>query len=138
MKSSSHYTRLTFMIVGFLLSTCALAGGEIGGKGDAKAIEVANLPHFCWSQYIDDLPPDAEYRIVGCGVFTNHYCWGLVKLYRAKKLLGENKKKHQLLLGAKGDAIYTLNGMKNYPACAIRSHVETTLAQINAMLGTAK
>ena len=62
MKSSIQYMRLIFVIVGLLLSECALAAC-CGEKGDAKAAEVAVLPHFCWTQYIDDPSLGAEFRI---------------------------------------------------------------------------
>jgi hypothetical protein len=135
MKSANPLMRLGPVIAGLLLSTSAFAQGY---KGEAKATEVALLPHFCWAQYMDDPPPGDEFRISksACGSLMNHYCPGLVLLDRATKPYGTKSKgeKRQNLVRAKESVVYTLKGMANYPACPIRSHVETTLARINALL----
>ena len=134
MKSPCLDMRLALIIFGFLLSMPAFGQGQ---KGNATAIEIAMLPKFCLSEYLDNLPAGPEYRIEGCGVTTNHYCWGLVKLNRAKKAKTKNEKR-QNLERARVDTFYTLNSMKDYPACAIRPHVDATLAQIEGMLRAIK
>ena len=106
-------------------------------KYKAAAVEVVQLPQFCWAQYMDNMN-GPQYTISPklCGVFMNHYCPGLVDLIRARNSLGSTAKlKERLahLRSAENNTGYTLRGMKDYPHCPIRSHVEATAAEIVKM-----
>lgn len=98
----------------------------------ASALELAQLPKFCWSQYMDIKGP--EYEIRDCGVRMNHYCPALQDLMRANKALGKPEERRRHLVLARRETLYTVNGMKDYPACPIRAHVEGTLRQIEGAL----
>ena len=98
------------------------------------AIEVTMLPKFCWGQFNPSLPKTPEFTIQGCGVYMNHYCYGLVSLQRLRKPGLPDYVKRDLLRYAKSTTEYTVNGMKNYPQCYLRSEVETTLMKVNAWL----
>ena len=109
------------------------ADSAIATKYKAPASEVALLPRFCWGQYMENVD-GPEYEIRDCGVYTNHYCDGLLELARAQKTFGNRNARIQHLQRAKQNTLYTLNGISAYPSCAIRSHVETTLIQVNEQL----
>ena len=110
-----------------------VAGTAAPTKYSAPASEVALLPRFCWAQYMEGVD-GPEYDIQGCGVLTNHYCDGLRELAKAQKTFGNKGARIQHLQRAKANTLYTLNGIAPYPSCAIRSHVETTLKNVNEQL----
>lgn len=107
-------------------------------KYKAAASEVVQLPQFCWAQYMDNAQgPQYSISPKLCGVLTNHYCPGLVALIRAKKSLGSTAKLKERLANlreAEKDTGYTLRGIKDYPHCPIRSHVEATAVEVQKML----
>jgi len=121
------------------LLSCALALAATATVGhgqthkDIGAAEIAQLPPFCWEQYIKGVS-GPQYRIGrDCGPATNHYCPGLVELMRAKRSL-DARKRLSYLQKAKHQTLYTLKGIERYPACSIRNHVEKTLNEVNALL----
>ena len=117
-----------------LMSNATFAGNS--GNWKAERGEVINLPRFCWAQYLDDvhgpefsMPP----RNI-CGPGMNHYCPGLLDLMDAKRSVGSKSKERKgHLYRAKKRTLYTLRAMEKYPQCPIRSHAESTLAEIEAM-----
>ena len=121
-----------------LLISLVLVTAPVVGQEKATDLEIAQLPKFCWEQMGSKVAKGPAFRIPkGCGPGMNHYCPGLVQLVRAKHQL---KKSASLsLLGrAEGAAKYTLEWMQGYPNCAIRSHVEATLAEIRSLQLKAK
>ena len=101
----------------------------------AEPAIVAQLPKFCWQQYMDGVSgPGYFIDPKDCGWGMNHYCQGLVELYRARKTFGDRNKRLHHLQVAQGSTQYTITAMKNYPACSIRGHVEKTMAEINGYL----
>ena len=48
------------------------------------AVEIAQLPPFCWMQFEVPNVKGEEFRIRDCGVAANHYCPALIFLIRAK------------------------------------------------------
>jgi hypothetical protein len=100
------------------------------------AIEIAQLPRFCWAQmHVPDVK-GPEFNLPqpsDCGWSTNHYCLGLVDLIRAKH--AANKGQRMTLLGlADADTRYTERAIKDYPSCSLREHVETSRTEINHLL----
>jgi hypothetical protein len=114
--------------------TDAAAQGQLPpGEGHrASAVEAAQLPKFCWGQYVDAKGP--EYGIQGCGPGMNHYCWGLVEQLRANKTIGNQKLRIAYLQRAKGNTLYTMRAMEKYPTCPLRPHVENTYQQVQTSL----
>jgi hypothetical protein len=101
----------------------------------AEAMEIAQLPHFCWAQYLDNVSgPEYSIDRNDCGVGMNHYCPGLVQLMRAKRSFGDRNKRLGYLKGAKGETLYTVKAMRGFPGCSLRGHVEKTLNEINGYL----
>jgi len=118
-----------------VIGLAVMAGFSIAAKYSAPASEIAMLPHFCYAQYVDNVS-GPEYTIHDCGPIVNHYCPALLELQRAQKAIGVKKKGERLqhLQVAKRDTLYTLNGIKGFPNCPIRQHVESTLMQVNTLL----
>jgi hypothetical protein len=128
----SYWHRSLFCVV--LLCTAAVSAyGQT--HRDIKAVEIAQLPPFCWEQYLDGVS-GPQYRIdtQTCGPFVNHYCPGLVELMRAKASTGHSKKRLHHLKKAQHETLNTLRGLEKYPACSIRRHAENTLNEISALL----
>lgn len=104
-------------------------------KYKASATEVAQLPRFCWAQYMDNVKgPGYEIPVKSCGYITNHYCPALVELIRANKSFADRGVRKQHLMVVRKETLYTLNGIKDFPACPIRAHVESTLKQVDTSL----
>lgn len=134
-----RFRRIRFCVLALLASlafpaTVAYAQRQLPpGEGHrASAVEATQLPKFCWSQYLDVKGP--EYSISGCGVYMNHYCWGLVELLRANKTFGNQPLRINYLKAARANTIYTIKGMEQYPSCWLRPHVENTYKQVEAAL----
>lgn len=95
--------------------------------------EAALTPKFCWKQFMGPkfsgpgyyIPPET------CGVYTNHYCPGLIDLNRANRAIGDEGRRRAELLSARENTLYTLRGTKDYPHCPIRAHAEATLRVID-------
>ena len=52
---------------------------------NVTAVEIAQLPRFCWGQLQVPNANGDEFRIRDCGPAANHYCSGLIYLVRAKR-----------------------------------------------------
>ena len=102
---------------------------------DVTALEVAQLPPFCWSQLMEGVSgPQYSIDRKSCGSGTNHYCGGLIDLLRARKSFDNDKARLKYLSSAKSRTTYTLNHIAKYPGCYIRRHVEATLREIEGRL----
>jgi hypothetical protein len=55
-------------------------------------------------------------------------------LVRAKRIVGDKKKKVANLKIAQGATRYTMSGIEKFPNCSIRSHVNNTWNEVNMML----
>ena len=125
--------RLALVSAGLLIVPIVPGNGHAKYKADPVAI--AQLPHFCWAQYMDNVSgPEYQIDPRDCGWGMNHYCPGLIKLIEAKRSFGDRRKRLGYLQVAKEDTLYTLRAMKDYPACSLRGHVEKTLNEINGYL----
>lgn len=114
------------------------AGVSRAGPPDYRptVVEAMLLPKFCWKQFLGEKFSSPQYSIPRktCGPFVNHYCPGLVDLNRANRVISNEAKKRADLQRAKVNTLYTLRGIKKFPHCPIRGHVETTLRVINDQL----
>jgi hypothetical protein len=103
------------------------------GQQNISAVEIAQLPRFCWAQLnVPDAAGD-DFRIRDCGPAANHFCSALIYMLRAK---ANPKKQFKLdLLGhADVDVRYTERAIADYPKCSIREDVAATRAQLNSLL----
>jgi hypothetical protein len=105
-----------------------------GAGWRASAVEAAQLPKFCWGQYLGAKGPEYEIPTADCGWGMNHYCYGLVELLRANKSFGDRNLRIAYLKNALDDTIYTMHAMEKFPTCRLRSHVENTYQQVQTSL----
>jgi hypothetical protein len=95
------------------------------------------MPLFCWGECSDSIS-GPQYRIDrshgACGPGSNHYCFAVLHLVRAKRTVGDKKKKVTYLRVARDQTRYTKEGIEKFPNCSIRDHVNNTWNEVNAML----
>ena len=117
-----------------LLSLLAVAADAYGQTNmNVKAVEIAQMPRFCWAQLAVPNANGDEFRIHDCGYAANHYCGALVSLIRAKHSANKAERLDLVRL-ADTDVAYTERGIKDYPKCSIREHVDATRAEVNNLL----
>jgi hypothetical protein len=110
----------------------APASGQTAST-NATAVEIAQLPTFCWAQFGVPNTDGDQFRMQACGPGANHYCGALIQLIRAKH--APNKSARLDLVGhADADVAYTERAIKDYPQCSIREHVAGTRAEVNSLL----
>jgi hypothetical protein len=97
----------------------------------ATVEEALALPRFCWNQYLGYEGP--EYSLPPrqvCGVYTNHYCPGLIALNRANRAVNDNAKR-RWLAASRGEFQYTVRHTTKYPDCPLRIDAQSKLRQID-------
>jgi hypothetical protein len=97
------------------------------------AVELAQLPTFCWAQMEVPNAVGTQFTINDCGPGANHYCPGLVWLLRGKNPTKYGKPL-PWLQHADVDIAYTERSIKDYPNCSIRGHVAASRASVNNLL----
>jgi hypothetical protein len=113
-----------------VLVAVSLAAFDANGQQYPTALELAQMPRFCYSQFQVPNATGREFRIEDCGPGMNHYCSGLMYVIRAKAVVGNKKARMDLLGHAATDIQYTENAMKDYPQCPLREHVAASKAQV--------
>jgi hypothetical protein len=97
------------------------------------ALEIAQLPKFCYDQYVDtSLSRNPEYSITAaCGIGMNHFCPGLLNLMRAQKgTLSRDSRRGHLRQG-KENVEYTVVRM---PAnCRYRDDVNAAMVRVQTL-----
>jgi hypothetical protein len=103
------------------------------GQQNITAVEIAQLPRFCWAQLNVPGATGDDFRIRDCGPAANHFCSGLIYMIRAR---GNVKKQTRLdLLGhADVDVRYTEKAIADYPKCSIREDVANARAEVNNLM----
>jgi hypothetical protein len=123
--------------VAALLLTCAPPDAfAVEADTRPSAIEIAQLPQFCWHHYNVpnavgpefDMPPPKL-----CGYGMNHYCNGLVALIRAKHAVGRGERL-SMLGAARQNILYTEGAIQAYPECPIHDHVAASKAEVDHLL----
>ena len=132
MASSECLRKLTLLSCMALLS--AAPGLTEAAKYKAPAMDVLQLPQFCWSQYMDNVKgPQYEIPSATCGWGMNHYCPALAELRSSQRTHNRAEKIGKLKV-VRHEIEYTITAMKDFPSCPIRQHVENTRLQVNGML----
>lgn len=92
-------------------------------ENKAPPDEVAQLPRYCWQQYVDGSLGGYEFSIPNksCGYSMNHYCGALVAMIRAQKLSLPKSERVGYIQKAVKEINYTIHGMK--PGCFITKDV---------------
>jgi len=119
-----------------LITAVLLPSGAWGQMKDLnpKAVEIAQLPTFCWAQMgVPDAKGPQYVFPKECGPGMNHYCPGLIHLMRARKATKKGDRVRELL-DADASVRYTEGGMQKYPSCSIRPHLEATKSQVLSLM----
>ena len=116
--------------VAVLVAVSCPAFDAKGESNQPTALEIAQLPKFCWAGLQVPNATGDEFRIRDCGPFVNHYCFGLLRLIRAKAGVGNKRARMDHLSQAANDIGYTQNGIQNYPRCSISEHVAAAKAEV--------
>ena len=98
-------------------------------RGVPSALELAQMPKFCYAQFQVPKATGDDFRIRDCGPAANHYCYGLMYVIRAKATAKKNERA-TLLQHAEVDIKYTEDAIKNYPKCSIQEHVANSKAEV--------
>ena len=96
---------------------------KVPPKYKASPLYVAQLPKFCWQQYVDGSLGGQQFSIVdpSCGPEMNHFCPALVFLLQAQDQSQPKNERMGAMKHAVNDINYTLRGMK--PGCHITAEV---------------
>jgi hypothetical protein len=133
-KPRSSHVALSLGVV--MLATASIACSGYRDNLGVTDYEIAQLPRFCWVQMESKLAKGPAFDIPpGCGPGMNHYCPALVHIMRARGQL-DMQKRNALLTMAEKNVLYTLKWMEPYPNCPIRTHVEQTKTEIEALRRT--
>lgn len=123
------------LIASMIFASDGMAASKLmtPGKYKAELKYGLMLPDYCGGLYFNR--KDAAHRMPPreiCGVYTNHFCSGLINIYKAREAIG--KKKVWFYKGAKKDVEYTKVHIEKYPRCPLHKDVNTALTEINMWL----
>ena len=94
-------------------------------------LEMAQLPRYCWGQYVKELAGQPGYSIQNCGGGMNHYCSGLTYMMRANKPGIPRAQKVDNLIHARKEIIYTLDRVT--PNCPILGDIQLADQRLRVM-----
>ena len=120
-----------YLTLAFLLTSLLWSSPTHAVRSDVPRDLVMSLPKMCWSEYIESVANNPDYMLQSppCGVYTNHFCPGLLKIVKAERLEDLNQKLVQLRM-AKDDMNYTLHFTEAYPECTLRPLAQRNLIRI--------
>lgn len=137
----------TLLVLCYLLITMGTAAAKdiYDGKRDgplynrAPPDEVVRLPKYCWGQYNAKLKgPKFNIQRESCGVYTNHFCQGMLQFNRSQNPMASPSERRQYLAEAAGNIEYTMKGIKDFPGCYIRKHVAIMQKRVRMAASTAR
>jgi len=126
-----------FLAMAMLVAIVAVSFPAFDARGQPQeptALEMAQLPKFCWGQFRVPNATGDEFRIRDCGVYSNHYCYALMYLVRARSPRTNKQGRVDLLGHADVDIRYTEHGIKDYPKCSIRDNVLKSRIEVDNLL----
>jgi hypothetical protein len=125
-----------FLAVAALMPLMLVASDAFAQGGGASAMEIAQLPRFCWGslQVPNAVGPEFNFPPqTQCGPAMNHYCPGLIQLIRAKHA-SKKADRFSNLWQADANIRYTENAIKDYPNCPVRDHIAASRADVNNLM----
>ena len=120
----------TAFAVALLVGLTFLPFHAHGQSQEPTALELAQLPRFCYAQFKVPNATGDEFRIRDCGYAANHYCYGLMYIIRAKAAVSNKRTRMGLLGSAAVNIDQTEQAIKDYPQCSIREHVAASKKQV--------
>jgi hypothetical protein len=97
----------------------------------ASPLYVAQLPKFCWQQYVDGSLSRAPFAIVNCGGGMNHFCPALVFLLQAQNVSLSRNERVGAIKHAVTEIDYTIREMTQ--GCSIASDVYAAKEKARAL-----
>ncbi len=95
-------------------------------------LEIMKLPHYCQGQFIPSFRGTPGYtQPNNCGVFMNHFCYGLNFMNRANDVNKSKGYRQGSLRRAREDVDYTTMHMT--PGCGIEADVKAADMRLRAM-----
>jgi hypothetical protein len=139
---SFRHTLLSMLASVAALALVAPAEAQTGRKSQADmsgyratALEVMQLPQYCWGQFNPQFTGPAYHLPKGCGTGMGHYCPALVSLVRAKKASGD---RGYWLNVADDHMGYTIDRLGDPAKCPIAQDVQRYAAEIRALRARSK
>ncbi len=110
-------------LVSIFAVACAVAQPRIPPKYSASPTEVAQLPKYCYQQYVDGALGGYQFSIPAesCGYAMNHFCGALVFMMQAQKFSLPKNERVGAIRHAVNEINYTIRDMK--PGCFITKDV---------------
>ena len=131
-----NWPRWVLIGIGFLVG---FSGESIAqepmspGSYKAPMKYAIQLPPYCFGQYFGRTEPQYWPSRELCGVWTNHFCEGLVSLLKARETI-DKKQKITYYGSAKTAIMYTKKGIEPYPRCPWHRDIAQALAEAQAGL----
>ncbi len=108
------------------------AAPNVPPKYHADPVTVAQLPPYCYAQYVDgSLSGVPGYAITDCGYEMNHFCPALVSLILAKKTSLPKSERRGYIQHAITEIKYTQRGM--LPGCPIKGDVDAAMVRAQTL-----
>ncbi len=110
-------------VIFLLTNNFGYAQSKIPPKYNASPLYVAQLPKFCWQQYVDGSLRGPQFSIESssCGYAMNHFCPALVFLLEAQNSSLPKNERQGSMAHAVHEINYTLRDMK--PGCHVTANV---------------
>lgn len=121
---------------GLVLLVCLAANAAFAGEKpyfdgkqslyrNAPPNEIAALPKYCWGHYMQKFKgPKFNIQREQCGVRHNHFCQGLLQFNRSQHPMASKLERRHYLKSAIDNFEYTIQGVKDFPACPVRRHAQ--------------
>ena len=122
-QTTLHSLRFAALIFFLLASALCHAQPKVPPTYYASPLYVAQLPKFCWQQYVDGSLGGPKFSILNssCGGQMNHFCPALVFLMQAQSPSLPKNERQGAMKHAVNEINYTLRDMK--PGCHITAEV---------------
>ena len=122
-----------FLVLAFPAFAHAAKPASDGSGFFPGALEIVRLPKMCWGQFDSKFRGPGFELPGGCGGSMNHLCPTYVSLNRAKSAVADPGARVYWLGVAHGHIEYTINAIKNYPACPLRDEIGRLQGEIRGM-----
>jgi hypothetical protein len=115
----------------FLMAVGAVILGSASAQTRISALEIGQLPQYCWASYDSKLEGVSGYSITNCGAGMNHFCSGLTYMLRANKPGLHRNTKIDQLVQARREITYTVQRVS--PTCPILADVQMADQRLRVM-----
>lgn len=124
---------VTFALARWLLCAAIAFGAVQSADAQTRisALEIGQLPRYCWGSYDPKFEGMPGYSITNCGAGMNHFCSGLTYMLRANKPGIQRAQKIDNVVQARREIGYTL--VRVTPTCPILADVQLADQRLRVM-----